>query len=297
MTTDALQTSVVEHHPVETSPRAWVAQTWLRSDGRRAETGERGAVCVFAACVYEQVSADPEVRLGLLREIGQGFASQVSPDAHSLWVFPGGYFGFDAARRNWIDLTDADMRAIQRRMLSEVLPLFPAWSSVVVGMDPDDRQFAWIGQTDSNHRATVARNIQRHHTDLPDRRFLVGELAASCFVCGEFCGSRTANNGAYYEDVSPALYLDEPVRQLADSRLLIDLAHSRVSGTVNAASAPPRLSHQRQLERFATHGAGLLVHHHGGLMTGGRAANKHQSGWIIYRGGRWIEDGAISALR
>ena len=27
-------------------------------------------------------------------------------------------------------------------------------------------------------------------------------------------------------------------------------------------------------------------------MTGRRAANKHQSGWIIYRGGRWIEDGA-----
>ena len=200
-------------------------------------------------------------------------------------MFPGGYFGFDAARRNWIDLTDADMRAIQRRLLSEVLPLFPrvvfrlwlVWTRrQAVRMARANR---WQSSSHSGPKTSSA-TIRISQTAASS---LAGsQQAALSVVSSAEAAPRTMVRTMR---MSPALYLNEPVRQLADCRLMIDLAHSRVSGTVTAASAPPRLSHQRQLERFAPHGAGLLVHHHGGLMTGGRAANKHQSGWVIYRGG------------
>lgn len=292
-----VQNSVAEHDFPMDTPRAWVAQGWMRTDGHRAELGDAGAIRVFAVSVHERVSAAPESRLRLLCDLARGLGRGVAPNTYSLWVLPGGYFGFDSYRRDWIELTEDEMRAIQRRILSDVLPLFPARSTVVLGMDPDDRQFVWAGQIDGSGRTAEVCNAERHHADLQRRRIDVGGLIASCFVCGEFCGSRTANNGPFDADAAPPQFLDDPVRQLRDTRLLIDLAHSRVSGTIVAESAPQRLSHQRQLERFAPHGAGLLVHHHAGQLTAGRPASKHQSGWLIYRGGRWLEESAVSVFR
>jgi hypothetical protein len=126
--------------------------------------------------------------------------------------------------------------------------------------------------------------MHRTSTPLADRYFRVGPLQATVFICGEFTGSSTWANGPFHD----GQLLD--VDDLNATGLLVDLAHAHVSGTVDAPLAAPRNVHQRQMEAFSPMGASLLVHHHGGELTAGRARSDAASNWVLFRRGRSIAD-------
>jgi hypothetical protein len=286
--------------PVEGVPRrtggatrAWVAVGRVDADGRRARSASRTATVIFAVNVNSSVPATTTARVDLMDQVARILGGRVEPGVSSLWVFPGGYFGFDAGRGtrgDWLDLRESDVHQIQREV-RRVFQGFPRKSVLTFGVDYLDRQQAWVMNGASTD--AMIHRITRKFTPLSQRIFAVGEHRAAAFVCGEFTGSRTSQNGPFFVDAAGRThYLEEPERQLSECQILIDLAHQRVSGGVHA---PPnrRMVQQRQMERFSRHGVAVLAHHHAGEQNDGRAHFKHQSSWIVFPEADWLSNAEV----
>lgn len=254
---------------------AWVAITAVSSGGARAAVQAQGSVAVLAVSVHEAAPSGMNARLDLARRVIARCAHRVAPGQASLWVFPGGYFGY-----GWRGL---DLAALQVG-LDAVISDLPANAVLVAGADTgEDDQQVWVARAGAA-QADI-QTIRRRQTPLQGRSFAVGAVRAAAFVCGEFTGSRTKANGPYHERE----FLTDPVVALAGCDVLVDVAHRRVRGSVNG-DASPRMVHQLQMERFASRGTAVLVHHHGGERRYGRAKADCASNWIVHRGGEWLSE-------
>jgi hypothetical protein len=253
---------------------AWVAEAWINSDGGHALPEHRDAVWIFAVSVHEKYPTQEKHRIQLIRDVIARFRPRVPSKCRSLWVFPGGYFGFDAQRFEWPGF---NIKYVERQ-IPNVLKSLPRNATLVFGADnkggEKEAQHAWIC-----HFPNKIARITRSQTDLSKRKIKIGPVAAAFFICGEFTGSWTAANGPYFENC----VLRYPAKQLADCRLLVDLAHYRVPGSVNGTPSP-RWVHEIQMNKWALHGTAVLTHHHG---EGPRF--DCQSNWIQYRGGKWLD--------
>jgi hypothetical protein len=277
--------------------RAWVAEAWIDAAGQKADSVIDAAAAVFAVSVHEEYPASEEARVRLLEDIGREFSSRVPAGTASLWVFPGGYFGFDAAKYVALKLRGADTdqawigfdRTAVLRRLPQIVRTYPREAKLAFGADDDSQQLwiTWARQDGSLER----KEITRECSPLPARKFPVGTVTGAFFVCGEFTGSGTSQNGPFCGQE----ILNKPASQLADCQLLVDLAHSRIRGSVYGPPGP-RQVHQRQMERFSAHGAAVLTHHHPGKEVSGRARNDSQSAWVVYKGGEWLDDSQVTAL-
>lgn len=280
--------SAISHLPSEATrqpdpnaPRAWVAIGRVDINGDRAKTPEQAATTIFAVCVNCAMSTKTIAdRIDLMRDVAQTLGNELPPGSASLWVFPGGYFGLDAK------LQPSDVEQIER----EVRPVvcgFPSRSVITFGVDISlDTQEAWVI---AGANATIQR-ITRAKTPLKKRIFSVGEHRAAVFVCGEFTGSRTSNNGPFFIDAGYPHYLDEPEQQLSECQILVDLAHRHIRGTTVAASPDQHKVHQTQMERFSRHGVAVLTHHHDGEEIHRRAKSGHQSNWIVFPNNDWLSE-------
>ncbi len=273
-------------------PSCWVAEAWVDSDGCETTCEAHGAVGVFAVSVHEQYPADEHQRLRLLEEVAERLGSHVAPDHDSLWVYPGGYFGFDASAPRPFDhkaWPGFNVDVVRIRLLP-VLKKYPTRARLAFGADNKggDQQHVWVCWLGADGLLQI-ETITRHLCDLPGRKVRVGSLCAAFFVCGEFTGSHTTANGPYFNDH----YLSDLAVQLNDCRLLIDLAHFRIKGNIGGGQPGPRQVHRRQMLRFAFHGASVLTHHHFGIQTDGRARNDCQSNWVIFCGGRQLAESRV----
>ena len=264
--------------------RAWVAEAWIDAQGHHREPQAVDAIPLFAVSVHEMLSPTIPARMNLLVDVMARFAARVPEDRPSLWAFPGGYFGGD-----W---TGIDESLLEQR-LRNAAAAFPTLAAVAAGVDHGGyrtNQGAWVLQL-NRQRDLEIRRIVRAATPLHRRVVHVGGLEAVVFVCGEFTGSYTQPNGPY----NGSEMLSDPAQQLLSCRLLVDLAHSRVPGSVYKVPSP-RWVHQIQMESFSLSGAGLLTHHHGGELVEGRAKFDCASNWIIYRGRTWLDDQFVSPI-
>jgi hypothetical protein len=283
--------------------RAWVSRATIDAKGRRLDgLATSDGVTVITVCVDQAYDTAREARLELMGAVARRGRARgwVAAGAPTLWVFPGGYFGFDASksrgpksggrglasqkRRNaWPGIIAEEALVLERR-LDVVRKEFPVGSQIAIGVDQSrERQGAWVLRDDGSGRM-LKDEIVRGLTPLDGRKFVIGSLKAAFFVCGEMTGSRTEGGGPFHDDE----LLTNPTHQLKDCGLLVDLAHLRIPGAISAPRPNPRWVHQRQMERFARSGAGVLAHHHGGLVVGKHARFEHQSSWIIFRGGQWL---------
>lgn len=287
---------------MESPAKVWVARATIDSRGSRLEgPAASGGVTIITVCVNQEYRTDMDARLDLMGEVARRHPAWVTPETPSLWVFPGGYFGFDASksrgpkssghssahqkhRKGWPGMGQEETATLRRR-LDEVHGEFPRGAWLAVGVDPSwSRQGAWVLR--NNGACWIPeREIVRGLTPLDERKLMIGNLKAAFFVCGEVTGSRTNGGGPFHERE----FLTNPARQLRDCGLLVDLAHLRVPGAVFAMRPSPRWTHQRQLEAFAAQGAAMLAHHHGGHLVGSRFRFEHQSNWIVFRGRQWLD--------
>jgi hypothetical protein len=74
---------------------AWVAHGIIDAHGNKVPSSTNGAVEIIAVSVHEDYPSTLDARLALLREVPQQIADRHPPNMPSLWVYPGGYFGFD----------------------------------------------------------------------------------------------------------------------------------------------------------------------------------------------------------
>jgi hypothetical protein len=276
---------------------AWAAVAWIDAAGRCAQSGAEEAMPIFAVSVHEDYPTTLRDRLTLLEHVASEMGAHVPAGRPSLWLFPGGFFGFDASEGNWLGLNTIAPGRIKRQ-LTTILTAFPSRATIAMGVDTGEGdshdQQAWIVNLDSGGAPDI-RMIRRSVTDLPRRKVTVGPVRAAFFICGEFTGSTTQQNGPYFQHQ----YL-KPAADLSDCQLLVDLAHRRVRHTINSwANCPKRLVHQRQMERFSNHGAAILTHHHGGERIG---KGNHQktdccSNWIVFQGGKWLKEVAVKPIR
>lgn len=282
-------------------PRGWVAQARLLADGSPCGISQQAELLLFCLSVHEDFSANLDDRIALLHEVANRFGTSVPANTASLWVFPGGYFGFNASAATWTYLDHLTGRRLERAVLRAVGRL-PVHATVALGVDSlrnpagdgAVRQNAWVGQRHPG--GSTLTMLTRGESPLEHRQFSVGPLTACFFICGEFTGSRTSQNGPFFKDKGGSEhFLDDPVHQLSQCNLLIDLAHRQVSGSVSG-SCNRRMIHRLQMERFSQQGAGVLAHHHRGCGSAGRAHFKHQSNWVVFRGGHWLESTAITAI-
>jgi hypothetical protein len=281
-------------------PRAWVAEGRLTLDGERCPSRRLPALVLFSVCVHEDFSTEVEDRLALLRDIVETFGRGVPAGVPSLWVLPGGYFGFIASAGRWLYLSPAIRRRTQESLL-KLVRHFPRGATVALGADTRESPFVsqvmqqvWIVERGASE--PLLSVVTRGRSTLSERNVQVGPLKAAFFVCGEFTGSRTEENGPFAVQASgERLFLSHPSEQLEDCRLLVDLAHLRVSGSVSGTPGP-RMVHRRQMSRFSSHGAAVLTHHHAGARSGERAQFKHQSNWIVFRGGEWLDTESVVAI-
>jgi hypothetical protein len=267
-------------------PWCWVAEVWIDAHGNETTAHAPGSVAIFAISVNESYPANVEMRLKLLRELAARFGGRVGDGERSLWVFPGGFFGFDAAAGRWLGF---DFEALIES-LPQALRYFPAESCFALGADHfDGKQTAIV--CDISASGLQITEIVRGETSLQRRMIRVGDLNAAIFVCGEGTGSSTRANGPFFE----RQLLSDPVAQLSGCGLLVDLAHSRIKGSV-VKSPTKRQVHELQLRRFTTVGAAVLVHHHPGAVTEGRPKNTSQSNFVFLRGGQRLTEVCVTAV-
>jgi hypothetical protein len=283
-----------------TLPRAWIAQGQADSNGYQLQSQEQAALFIYAVSVRDSLSGKVEERLRLLDDVRKRFAQEVPARIASLWVFPGGYFGFSAARGKWGYLDVQARRHLEREFI-KLARHFPAPSLIAVGVDSrsgtesgEVTQQVWVAERHENV-INVSR-VTRAHSQLVERQFTVGSTNAAFFICGEFTGSATKHNGPFCFDTDErACFLKDPARQLRGSNVLVDLAHNKVSGSISG-SCGPRMVHRLQMERFSKRGVSVLTHHHLGRLSNGRPHFKHQSNWIVFRRTTWLAESAVVEL-
>ena len=255
--------------------RAWVAEARIDRAGNECHPKNKDSLAVFAVSVHEGYPIGLEERFDLMEDVGKRFRDRVPEGAPSLWVFPGGYLGFDPTTKSWPGFDEA----VVREALPAVLAFYPPGARLAFGADgafEEGEQQVWICWR-TPERAVDLHTISREKTDLVGRTLQVGPVRAAFFVGGEVPGSGAS------------------VSQLAGCRLLVDLAHSRVPGSASGAPGPRHVQ-QRQMLQFSEHGAAVLAHHHPGLRAAGRPRAGSQSDWIIFRGGRWLGEEKVSSL-
>jgi hypothetical protein len=276
--------------------RAWVAEGRADRLGRQVRHGGKPALLIFAVSVHQSFSTRLEDRLSLMTRVATALARRVPAGVPSLWVFPGGFFGFnaDAGQLSWRYLSPKTQVFLEHKILDRAR-LFPAPSLIAVGVDS---RSARSSQDDPTQQVWVIRRlpyklelsrVTRGLSPLEGRKFRVGRANVAFFVCGEFTGSRTEENGAFCTSGSGhEQFLIDPARQLRDCDVLVDLAHVNVAGSISG-HASPRMVHRRQMERFSRRqGVSVLAHHHSGRLVNGRPHFKHQSNWIAFRGNKWL---------
>lgn len=247
----------------EIKTRAWVASGTIDAQGRRCALPESGALTIVAVSVHAGNRSEIEERIALMREVVQ--STQTPQSTPSLWVYPAGFFGFDAATMSW---PGADLVRLCT-MLPSIVQAHPPGAWVAFGVDSSvDNQQAWLIRAASSGMSEefVQHEIGRHESSPAERSFdLDGKgLKAAFFVCSEIADYRS---------------------QFSDCRLIVDLAHAYVPGTVWSHLAGARMLHQRELTAVAAHGAAVLTHHHTGDVTkAGGEHYRHQSNWILFRG-------------
>jgi hypothetical protein len=266
---------------------AWVAVSWVDEEGMKASSSQRGALAVVAVCVNSGYPAAILSRIRLVESIARSLKSQLLNHA-SLWVFPGGYFGYerDGLRADALQQIDEQMRSIIRRHFPQNT------TTVAAGIDPNDRveeEEVWVWSS----KGGPCLRVQRGSTPADGRQLqLAGtQILAAFFTCGEFTGSRTRNNRPFYRNE----FLLNFGQQFPGCRVAVDLAHERIRGTVNNIPPPRRNVHEGQMLSVSAHAAAVLTHHHEGALTKGRARTDSQSNWIVYRGGVWF-DGHVTEL-
>jgi hypothetical protein len=228
-----------------------------------------------------------------MSDVAARFARQVPAGVPSLWVFPGGYFGYSAARGRWRrpngrtrDRIERGIRSLARRV--------PMPSLIAVGVDGETQQ-VWV--TERSREAVKVSEITRGVSQPRSRRFKIGSMEAAFFVCGEFTGSQTYQNGPFCSDADGrSCYLSNPLPQLQGCDVLVDLAHYKVSGSISG-NCSPRMVHRKQMERFSKREVAVLTHHHGGALLDDRPHFKHQSNWIVFRNVNWLSASAVTELR
>lgn len=282
------------------APRAWIAEGRADERGHQLRPNDKPALLIYAVSVRDSLSVAVEDRLRLLDDVRQRFGQGVPRGIPSLWVFPGGYFGYSAAREQWQHLDVQDRGLLMRRFINRARH-FPAPSLIAVGVDSqspahsgDPTQQLWVAER-RGHSVSVSK-VTRGESQLADRQFTVGSAKAAFFICGEFTGSKTEENGPFCTDNDGRkCFLNDFARQLRGCSVLVDLAHNKVSGSISG-SCGPRMVHRRQMERFSRRGISVLTHHHAGCLTNGRPHFKHQSNWILFRGTTWLAESAVVEL-
>ncbi|MEO5727332.1 MAG: hypothetical protein ABI134_33155, partial [Byssovorax sp.] len=229
--------------------RAWVAAGAIDVHGRRCESSQDTALIVVAVSVHENCPVGVDARVALMGDVAR--ATRIPNGMPSLWVYPAGYFGFDAAAYSRHDGSDAwpnvDSMEVAAK-LHDIVKGHPADAWVAFGVDTKQHQAVWLVRADRGDldRRPVLHKIQRDpKAPLATRCFdLTGEgLKGAFFVCSEI---------AAYED------------QSTDCRLIVDLAHVRVPGTIWSQQPGARMVHERVLAGASTHSAAILAHHHTG---------------------------------
>lgn len=277
-----------------TLPRAWIAAGRVSRDRGEAQRGSRPALLIFAVSVRGSFSAATAERLRLMNDVVARFGRQVPSGVPSLWVFPGGYFGYSAAREQWRRLNVRTRDRIERGIRS-LARRVPIPTLIAVGVDRGETQQVWV--TERSQAAVTVSKITRGVSEPQSRQFRIGSMEAAFFVCGEFTGSHTYQNGPFCSDADGRrCYLSHPLRQLQGCDVLVDLAHYKVSGSISGRCGP-RMVHRKQMERFSKRGVAVLTHHHGGALLGDRPHFKHQSNWIVFRHVKWLSESAVTELR
>lgn len=250
--------------------RAWAAVGHIDLQGRRCDVAAKSSLCVVALCINESYPLEIVERIELMTAAVHKMA-HVLEGKPSLWVYPAGYFGFDAseyARGNkaaaW---PGVNVSVIQER-LAEIVDAHPRGAWVAFGVDTKDEQQAWVVRgVDAGSGATLERHtIQQNDSSLENHcvELVPGGLRAAFFVCAEITS---------YED------------RLSSCRVVVDLAHVHVPGTVWSNHEGWRMMHQGALTKVAAHGAAVLTHHHAGQYTkAGHPRYDQQSNWILFRG-------------
>lgn len=243
--------------------RAWVAASAIDARGARCDSPKDSALNIIAVSVHERYAPGIKERVALMCDVARG--KQIPQGTASLWVYPAGYFGFNASTITWPGVDPSELHAT----LPKILEAHPAGAWVAFGVDLGGRdQQVWLihGASAASGGGPVLHKIEHKVPSLAARCLdLDGNgLKAAFFVCGEI---------ATYEG------------QLSDCRLIVDLAHMRIPGTVRSQHASPRWVHQRLLTTASAHGAAVLVHHHAGEHTKAEGEHfRHQSNWILFRG-------------
>ena len=257
---------------------------------RRARKDRR--ILASAVCVHESYSCAIGDRIEALREGRTRVWGARKATALALGI-PRRIFRIRCEHRPMERCKSSTEEASLKRRLSAVLRRsYPLHATVAFGVDrKDGDQFAWIMERQSGVVSWQA--VMRGNADVAARTRRVGRLNAAFFVCGEFTGSATDNNGPYFKDQ----LLTSPVATLADCQILVDLApcpgqwHHR--GSCKSTNGAPKATRRR----FSKHGTGILIyHHHGGVLVNGRSHMKHQSTWMVFRGGQWIDNTAVLAI-
>lgn len=250
------------------SPCAWVAEALVDHTGREVAESGAAAVAIFAISVHQEYPAEIAMRTRLMLRVLSSFGVALPAHLASLWVFPAGYYGYDAVQNKWLK---SDLRDVERSVVGAMASL-PKRATCAFGADASGSdQRAWVYSRSENGNLD-SRRIKRGNTDLASRVVQVGDLKASIFVCGEIVGN--ASQGPF----CARQYLGDPAKQISDSQMLVDLSHRRVPKGWKAERVNPRWAHDARLRRFASRGVGVLAHHHGGVER-----FDCQSNWILGR--------------
>ncbi len=78
------------------TPCCWVAEAWIDACGRDVNSDTANAIGLFAVSVHEEYPSNVEARLALMRFVAHAVREKIPAGRHTLWVYPGGYFGFSA---------------------------------------------------------------------------------------------------------------------------------------------------------------------------------------------------------
>lgn len=264
--------------------RAWIAAGAIDAQGRRCDSFEKSALVIVTVCVHEERTTGIEARVALMGDVAR---SMPIPDGTpSLWVYPAGYFGFDAAmyaRGNRAAAWPGTEPGSVTAKLSNIAKAHPAGAWIAFGVDlTSEAQEVWIIRADP-----AASDGWRVMYKVP--RKPAGALANRCF---DLDGNGLI--GAFFVCSEIAAYED----QLSGCRLIVDLAHVRVPGTVWSPHPSHRWVHERVMSAASAHAAAVLAHHHAGQVVHMREHSSHQSNWILFRGdgSNWLDRAEVKVV-